>query len=96
MRGIWYGWILREPHVVPVLIVLMIGFWAVALGQHDSINHVYHRIFSFLFERHPTTEVKQQQGKPAWQRLQWCNAERERLAKEVERLEKQSGEKNKK
>lgn len=33
-----------------------------------------------------TPEGKQQQGKPAWQKLQWCNAERERLEKEVDQL----------
>jgi len=30
--NIWY-WILRDPHVVPALIMLTIGFWAAALGH---------------------------------------------------------------
>lgn len=46
---IWYGWILREPHVVPSLIVVTIICWLVALGQRERPRHFYWRVFSLFF-----------------------------------------------
>lgn len=62
------------PGVNPIIIDISLGAFllGVFLVIADKISVVFSR-----------SMLRPQQGKPAWQKLQWANAERERLSKEL-------------
>jgi len=65
------GW--QMSQVIPHWLWLSFGLLLFAFSIGLSLYSLYQR----------SAEGKPQQGKPAWQKLQWANAERERLEGEV-------------
>lgn len=82
-KDLW-GWHLSLA--VPHGLWLTFGMLLFAFSIGLSLYSIYRT--GEVAERIPkqTSEVKPQQWKPAWKKLQWANSERERLEKEVEQL----------
>ncbi len=77
----------------PVVLAAIVAVWEkIKHGALDWVAIVgmflFASLLAFLNFRKPKQlqEGKPQQWKPAWQRLQWANADRERLEKELEKL----------
>jgi hypothetical protein len=77
----------------PVVLAAMVAVWEKI--KHGSLDWVaivgmflFASLLAFLNFRKPKQLQggKPQQWKPAWQRLQWANAERERLEREIQQL----------
>jgi hypothetical protein len=77
-----------------VLAAIVAGWQKVKHGSLDWLAIIgmflVASFLAFLNFRKPkqSREVKPQQWKPAWQKLQWANAERQRLEGQVQRLTK--------